>query len=106
MAVTPAWAISKLLTDYNLKKEDVQLFEINEAFAAVTLCSMKELDLSSEITNVNVGSIAIGHPVGVTGARIVMTLIYELRRKGHSLGIASLCGAGAQGDAILIQVEE
>lgn len=106
MAFTPAWAIAKVVSGKGLKVSDIDLFEINEAFAAVTLVSMRELNISRDKTNVKGGSVSIGHPVGATGARIVMTLMYELRRRGQTLGVAALCAAGAQGDAILIQVEE
>jgi len=82
---------------------DVDLFEINEAFAAVGLASMADLGISDEIVNVNGGAIALGHPIGMSGARIVMTLINELRRRGGGLGAAALCGGGGQGDAALIK---
>jgi len=106
MPSTPAWAISRLLAAHRMQIGDIDLFEINEAFAAVTLVSMKELGIEYDKTNVNGGAISIGHPVSVSGARLVMTLMYELRRSGLNLGIAALCAAGAQGDAILIEIEE
>jgi acetyl-CoA C-acetyltransferase len=88
-----------------LRASDVDLWEINEAFAAVTLTSIAELDLDPELVNVNGGSVAIGHPVGATGARILMTLVYELRRQGGGIGLASVCGAGANGCAAIVEVE-
>ncbi len=76
---------------------------MNEAFAAVALASMKDLDVSPDVVNVNGGAIALGHPIGMSGARVVMTLINELRRRGGGLGAAALCGGGGQGDAALLQ---
>ena len=77
---------------------------ISEAFAAVTLLCIEELGIDPDRVNVNGGSVAIGHPVGATGARILMTLIYELLRRGGGLGVATLCGAGANGCAVVVQV--
>ncbi|CAM3020134.1 acetyl-CoA C-acetyltransferase [Paenibacillus sediminis] len=104
LAVTPGLAIQKLLkkTGYSIK--DIDLFEINEAFAAVTLTSGKIIGWNPEKVNVNGGAIALGHPIGASGARILMTLIYELRRRGGGLGIAAICSGAAQGDAILVKV--
>ena len=88
--------------------EDVDLFEMNEAFAAVCWHSSEMLGLepeTAENTNVNGGAIALGHPVGASGARIVGALVNELRRRGGGLGAASICGGGGQGDAVLIQVD-
>ena len=82
---------------------DVDLFEINEAFAAVAVASMRDLGINDDIVNVNGGAIALGHPVGMSGARIVLTLVDELRRRGGGLGAAALCGGGGQGDAALIR---
>jgi acetyl-CoA C-acetyltransferase len=83
--------------------EDVDLFEINEAFAAVTLIAMRMLGIDKDKVNVNGGAVAIGHPVGFTGVRMLMTLAYELRRRGGGLGVASLCGVGSQGEATVIE---
>ena len=83
--------------------KDIDLFELNEAFAAVGIASMRDLGISDEITNVNGGAIALGHPVGMSGTRVVLTLINELRRRGASLGAAALCGGGGQGDAALVR---
>ena len=82
---------------------DVDLFELNEAFAAVGLASMDDLGITDEITNVNGGAIALGHPVGMSGTRVALTILIELRRRGGGLGAAALCGGGGQGDAILLQ---
>jgi acetyl-CoA C-acetyltransferase len=77
--------------------------EINEAFAGVTLASARELGLPSERVNVNGGAIALGHPVGMSGARLALTLALELRRRGGGTGAAALCGGGGQGDALIIR---
>jgi acetyl-CoA C-acetyltransferase len=99
----PANAIRKALEKAGKQVSDVDLFEINEAFAAVGIASMKDLGITDEVVNVNGGAIALGHPIGMSGARIVMTLINELKRRGGGLGAAALCGGGGQGDAALIQ---
>jgi len=83
---------------------DLDLIEINEAFAAVVLQSMRDLEVSPDIVNVNGGAIAIGHPIGASGARIVLHLVHELRRRGGGLGAAALCGGGGQGSALLLRV--
>src|SRR5919107_1140455 len=85
--------------------DDLDLVEINEAFAAVALCSTRELGLDEDIVNVNGGAVALGHPIGASGARVVLTLAMELRRRGGGLGAAALCGGGGQGDALLVRVE-
>ena len=102
--VAPALAARAALAAADLRAGDVDLWEINEAFAAVTLASIAELGLDPERVNVNGGSVAVGHPVGATGARILMTLVYELRRRGGGLGLATICGAGANGCAVLVEV--
>jgi acetyl-CoA C-acetyltransferase len=103
LQLQPANAIKQALGKIGKQVSDVKLFEINEAFAAVGIASMADLGISDEIVNVNGGAIALGHPIGMSGARIVMTLINELRRRGGGLGAAALCGGGGQGDAALIQ---
>ena len=103
LMLQPANAIKQALGKVGKQVSDVDLFEINEAFAAVGLASMADLGISDEIVNVNGGAIALGHPIGMSGARIVMTLINELRRRGGGLGAAALCGGGGQGDAALLQ---
>jgi len=100
----PANAIAKALGKEGLAPSDVDLFEINEAFAAVGIQSMRELGISADVTNVNGGAIALGHPVGMSGARIALTLAYELRRRGGGIGAAGLCGGGGQGDALVLRV--
>ncbi len=87
-----------------MKFSDVDLFEINEAFAAVPLVSMQLGELDPETVNVNGGAVAMGHPIGASGARILMTLIYELRRRGGGVGVAALCSGGGQGEATVIKV--
>jgi 3-oxoadipyl-CoA thiolase len=104
MGIGPAFAIKKLLNRFNLNLNDIKLFEINEAFAAQVLAVLKEIEIEEEKLNVNGGAIALGHPLGCSGARILTTLIYELRRRGGGLGIASLCIGVGQGIATLIEV--
>ncbi len=99
----PSQAILKALDRAGKQVSDLSLFELNEAFAAVGLASMDELGITDEITNVNGGAIALGHPVGMSGTRVALTLLLELRRRGGGLGAAALCGGGGQGDAILLQ---
>jgi acetyl-CoA C-acetyltransferase len=99
----PSRAIKRALDAANLPLADIDLFELNEAFAAVGLASMRDLGISDDIVNVNGGAIAVGHPVGMSGARIVLTLINELHRRGGGLGAAALCGGGGQGDAAIIR---
>jgi acetyl-CoA C-acetyltransferase len=99
----PSRAIKRALDQANLPLTDVDLFELNEAFAAVGIASMRDLGISDDVVNVNGGAIALGHPVGMSGARIVGSIIHELRRRGGGLGAAALCGGGGQGDAALIR---
>jgi acetyl-CoA C-acetyltransferase len=99
----PSRAIKRALDGSGLSLSDVDLFELNEAFAAVGLASMRDLGISDDNVNVNGGAIALGHPIGMSGARIVITLVNELRRRGASLGAAALCGGGGQGDAALVR---
>lgn len=101
---TPGLVITELLKKTGTKLEDIDLFEINEAFAAVALASANLAGLDLEKVNVNGGAVALGHPIGASGARIIVSLIHELKRRGGGLGIASICSGGGQGDAILIQV--
>ncbi|MFC4057458.1 acetyl-CoA C-acetyltransferase [Planomonospora corallina] len=100
----PANAIKHALGKQGLTVDDLDLLEINEAFAQVVLQSAKELGVSLDKVNVNGGGIAIGHPIGASGARIVLALAHELRRRGGGLGAAGLCGGGGQGDALIIRV--
>jgi acetyl-CoA C-acetyltransferase len=99
----PSQAIQKALAKTGKQVGDLSLFELNEAFAAVGLASMDELGITDEITNVNGGAIALGHPVGMSGTRVALTLLLELQRRGGGLGAAALCGGGGQGDAIILQ---
>ncbi|WHX25974.1 acetyl-CoA C-acetyltransferase [Virgibacillus halodenitrificans] len=103
---TPGLVINKLLEKTGHKKEDIDLFEINEAFAAVSLASGKIAGIDQEKVNVNGGAVALGHPIGASGARIILTLIHELKRRGGGLGIAAICSGGGQGDAVLIEVSK
>jgi len=104
IAITPGLAINKLLKQKGMTIEDVDLIEANEAFAAVALTSQKIAKWDSAKVNVNGGAIALGHPLGASGARVIMTLIYELRRRGGGIGIAAICSGAAQGDAIMLEV--
>ncbi len=99
----PANAIRHALTKAGRSVDDLDLIEINEAFAQVVIQSARELKVDEEIVNVNGGAIALGHPIGMSGARLVLTLALELRRRGGGLGAAGLCGGGGQGDALIIQ---
>ncbi|GAA3457602.1 acetyl-CoA C-acetyltransferase [Dactylosporangium matsuzakiense] len=100
----PSNAIKHALTKAGLGVEDLDLVEINEAFAAVGVQSTADLGIDPAIVNVNGGAIALGHPIGMSGARLALTLILELRRRGGGLGAAALCGGGGQGDALLFRV--
>ncbi|MFE5738968.1 acetyl-CoA C-acetyltransferase [Streptomyces celluloflavus] len=100
----PSHAIEHALGKAGLSVEDLDLIEINEAFAAVAVQSMKDLGVSPEKVNVNGGAIALGHPIGMSGARLVLHLALELRRRGGGVGAAALCGGGGQGDALIIRV--
>ena len=100
----PSNAINDALRKEGLAVADLDLIEINEAFAAVGVQSMKDLGVNEEIVNVNGGAIALGHPIGASGARLALTLAYELRRRGGGIGAAALCGGGGQGDALILHV--
>jgi len=100
----PANAIKKACSREGLNPADLDLVEINEAFAAVGIASTKALDLDPEKVNVNGGAIAMGHPIGMSGARLALHLVLELKRRGGGVGVASLCGGGGQGDALIIRV--
>jgi acetyl-CoA C-acetyltransferase len=99
----PSNAIKNALERTNLSLGDIDLFEINEAFAAVGIASMADLGIGDDIVNVNGGAIALGHPVGMSGTRVVLTLVNELRRRGGGTGAAALCGGGGQGDAAIVR---
>jgi acetyl-CoA C-acetyltransferase len=99
----PSRASAKALGKVGIEVGDVDLWEFNEAFAAVGLASMADLGLSDEIVNVNGGAISLGHPIGMSGNRVALTLLYELQRRGGGTGVAALCGGGGQGDAIVLR---
>ena len=99
----PSRAIMAALAKAGKKVTDIDLFEINEAFAAVGLASMADLGVSDDVVNVNGGAIALGHPIGMSGNRLALTILHELRRRGGGLGAAALCGGGGQGDALLVR---
>ncbi|WP_100009857.1 acetyl-CoA C-acetyltransferase [Lentibacillus sediminis] len=101
---TPGLVINKLLEKTGYGKDDIDLFEINEAFAAVSLASGEIAGVDPEKVNVNGGAVALGHPIGASGARIILTLVHELKRRGGGLGIAAICSGGGQGDAVLVEV--
>lgn len=101
---TPGLVINKLLEKTGYSPADIALVEINEAFAAVALASGQIANIDPEKLNVNGGAVALGHPIGASGARIILTLIHELKRRGGGLGIAAICSGGGQGDAILLEV--
>lgn len=100
----PSNAIEHALKKDGLAVADLDLIEINEAFAAVAVQSMKDLGVSPEKVNVNGGAIALGHPIGMSGARLVLHLALELKRRGGGVGAAALCGGGGQGDALIVRV--
>jgi acetyl-CoA C-acetyltransferase len=104
LARTPAKAAQQALDKIGKSADDVDLWEINEAFASVAINSMRMLGIDEDKVNVNGGAIALGHPIGASGARIVGALVHELRRRGGGLGCAAICSGGGQGDAIIIQV--
>jgi len=101
---TPGLVINKLLNKTGKTLADIDLIEVNEAFAAVALISNQLADLDAEKVNVNGGAVALGHPIGASGARIILTLAHELKRRGGGIGIAAICSGGGQGDAIMIEV--
>ena len=104
IALTPAMAVHKLLAKAGLRKEQIDVWEINEAFSAVALVSAKRLGLDPEKINRFGGAVAMGHPIGASGARLIGTVINQLRKRGGGLGIAAICSGGGQGDALLIKV--
>jgi len=101
---TPGLVINEILRKTGKSLEEIDLFEINEAFAAVALASGKIAGLDREKVNVNGGAVALGHPIGASGARIIITLMHELKRRGGGIGIAAICSGGGQGDAVMIEV--
>jgi acetyl-CoA C-acetyltransferase len=103
LLLQPSRSILRALERAGKQLSDIDLFEINEAFAAVGVASMRDLGISDDVVNVNGGAIALGHPIGMSGNRIALTLLHELHRRGGGMGAAALCGGGGQGDALLIQ---
>jgi len=99
----PANAIRKALSKTDLDVGDLALFELNEAFSAVGIASTRDLGISADVVNVNGGAIALGHPIGMSGNRLALTLLHELRRRGGGVGAAALCGGGGQGDAMILR---
>jgi acetyl-CoA C-acetyltransferase len=104
LATTPASAAKKALDKAGLQPGDIDLWEINEAFASVTLNSIRMLGIDEERVNVNGGAVALGHPIGASGARILGSLVHELRRRGGGYGCAAICSGGGQGDAVILKV--
>jgi acetyl-CoA C-acetyltransferase len=99
----PAEAASRLLANQGLQAGDVELWEINDAFAGVVVASTAALGIDPERVNVNGGAVAIGHPLAASGMRLVLTLAYEMRRRGAEFGVATMCGGGGQGEALLLR---
>jgi acetyl-CoA C-acetyltransferase len=104
LATTPASAAKRALEKAGLQPGDIDVWEINEAFASVTLNSIRMLGIDEERVNVNGGAVALGHPIGASGARILGSLVHELRRRGGGLGCAAICSGGGQGDAVILKV--
>ncbi len=104
LARTPASAATKALRKAGLSAEDIDVWEINEAFASVTLNSIRLLGIDEDRVNVNGGAVALGHPIGASGARILASIVLELRRRGGGLGCAAICSGGGQGDAVIVRV--
>ncbi|HUA11172.1 MAG TPA: acetyl-CoA C-acetyltransferase [Solirubrobacteraceae bacterium] len=104
LATTPASAALAALAKAGLEVDDIDVWEINEAFASVTLNSIRTLKIDEDRVNVNGGAIALGHPIGASGARLIGTLVNELRRRGGGLGCAAICSGGGQGDAVILKV--
>jgi acetyl-CoA C-acetyltransferase len=104
LATTPASAAKKALEKAGLQPGDIDLWEINEAFASVTLNSIRMLGIDESRVNVNGGAVALGHPIGASGARILGALVHELRRRGGGYGCAAICSGGGQGDAVILKV--
>jgi acetyl-CoA C-acetyltransferase len=105
LATTPASAAKRALAKVGLTASDIDLWEINEAFASVTIHAIRALDIDADRVNVNGGAVALGHPLGATGARLLGTLIHELRRRGGGMGCVALCSGGGQGDAVILKVQ-
>jgi len=102
--VAPIWAIPKCLKKEQISLEDVDLFEINEAFSGSTVAALKELSIDPSKANVNGGSVALGHPIGASGCRVLVTLLYEMKRRGSRVGLASLCLGGGEAVAMIVKM--
>jgi acetyl-CoA C-acetyltransferase len=103
MGYGPAPATKKALANAGMSVSDIELIEANEAFASQSIAVMRDLNLNPDIVNVNGGAIALGHPVGASGARILTTLIYEMKRRNAATGLATLCIGGGQGTALIVE---
>jgi len=103
LLVSPIWAIPKCLAKEGITLDEVDLFEINEAFSGSTAAVLKELNLDPAKVNVSGGSVALGHPIGASGSRILTTLLYEMKRVGKKTGVASLCLGGGEGVALVVK---
>ena len=101
--VAPIWAIPKCVKKEGIKPADVDLFEINEAFSGSSLAILQELDLNPNIINVNGGSVSLGHPIGASGCRVLVTLLYEMKKQNKNTGLASLCLGGGEAVALIVK---
>ncbi|MCW2959101.1 MAG: acetyl-CoA C-acetyltransferase, partial [Solirubrobacterales bacterium] len=101
---TPGSAAQKALEKAGLTADQIDVWEINEAFASVTLNSIRMLGIDEDKVNVNGGAVALGHPIGASGARIIASMVHELKRRGGGYGCAAICSGGGQGDAIIVKV--
>jgi len=99
----PAGAIQKVLKKAGLEMSDIDLFEINEAFSNVAMAAMKELDISHDVLNVNGGAVALGHPIGASGARILVTLLHAMKTRGAKRGLAAICIGGGEASALIVE---
>jgi acetyl-CoA C-acetyltransferase len=103
LLVGPIWAIPKCLKKEGISRKDVDLFEINEAFSGSTVAVMRELDIDPAKINVNGGSVALGHPIGASGCRVLVTLLHEMIREDKKIGVASLCLGGGEAVAMVVK---
>ncbi|MCS5659987.1 MAG: acetyl-CoA C-acetyltransferase, partial [Dehalococcoidia bacterium] len=99
----PVGAIQKVLKKAGLEMSDIDLFEINEAFSNVAMAAMKELDISHDVVNVNGGAVALGHPIGASGARIIVTLLHAMKTRGAKRGLAAICIGGGEASALIVE---
>ncbi len=101
--IAPTKAVNQLLAKKKMTTKDVQYYEFNEAFSTVALANMKLLDLNPDVVNVNGGAVALGHPIGMSGARIILTLLNVLRQKNGTIGVAAICNGGGGASSIMIE---